>query len=257
MTATSWPRAYARSHGEGGLSETAPIPLQRSFWNGWNATNRETSIQDISQRQAEVVCGWLGGLGRRDLDIMEVGCGAGWFCGRLARFGRVTAIDLSDEVLARARRRVPEVDFIPGDFMALDLGGRRFDVIVTLEVLSHVADQRAFIARLAAHTRPGGRLMLATQNRPILQRFNRVPPPAPGQLRRWVDRHELTELLEPEFEVEQLFSVTPKANRGLMRLVNSTKLNWPVRAVLGDRIERLKESMGLGWTLMALARRRL
>ncbi len=40
-----------------------------------------------------------------------------------------------------------------------------------------------------------------------------------------------------------------------MRWVNSRKVNWPVRALFGDRVERFKERLGLGWTLMALARK--
>jgi len=55
--------------------------------------------------------------------------------------------------------------------------------------------------------------MLATQNRYVLERFNRIPPPDPGQLRHWVDRRELLRLLQQGFEVLELFSVSPKANR--------------------------------------------
>jgi 2-polyprenyl-3-methyl-5-hydroxy-6-metoxy-1,4-benzoquinol methylase len=234
-----------------------PVSLQRSFWNQWNESTREKVIDVVSTSQAQVVCGWLSSLRRRDLDIIEVGCGAGWFCPQLTQFGRVTGTDLSDEVLARAKHRAPEINFIPGDFMDLDFGANYFDVIVTLEVLSHVSDRRAFIRKLAELLRPGGYLMMATQNRFVLKHFNRVPPPAPGQLRHWVDRRELRELLEHEFEVLDLFSITPRANRGIMRLINSRKLNWPVRALVGDRLEKLKEAMGLGWTLMALARSRV
>jgi 2-polyprenyl-3-methyl-5-hydroxy-6-metoxy-1,4-benzoquinol methylase len=234
----------------------APISLQRTFWNRWNATNREESVGEVSRRQAEVMCGWLDSLGRRDLDIADVGCGTGWLCRQLTRFGQVTGTDLSDEVLARAQHRAPEVKFVAGDFMTLDFGVSSFDVVVTLEVLSHVSDQKAFVAKLAHHLRPSGHLMMATQNRVVLQHFNRLFPPAPGQLRRWVDRRELRALLTPEFEVLELFSVTPMANRGVMRLVNSRMLNRPVRAMVGDRVEKLKEAVGLGWTLMALARRR-
>jgi hypothetical protein len=42
-------------------------------------------------------------------------------------------------------------------------------------------------------------------------------------------------------------------NRGIMRIVNSRTLNRPIRTVFGDRVDRLKEAAGLGWTLMALA----
>ena len=174
----------------------------------------------------------------------------------LSRFGRTTGTDLSNEVLARASARWPMVEFIAGDFMSMAFPAASRDVVVTLEVLAHVRDQRAFVAKLARLLRPGGHLMLATQNRPVLERYNNIPPPAPGQLRRWVDKEELKALLLPEFEVHEVFSVTPKASRGLMRIINSHKLNAPIRAVVGDRLERWKEKRGLGWTLMALATRR-
>jgi 2-polyprenyl-3-methyl-5-hydroxy-6-metoxy-1,4-benzoquinol methylase len=235
------------------MTQVAPIPLQQSFWNQWNSSTREQKVEEISLRQARVVRGWLEALGRTDLEILEVGCGAGWLCPELMPFGRVTGTDLSDEVLNRAKQRMPEVNFVAGDFMSLEFA--TFDVVVTLEVLSHVADQPAFISKLASHIRPGGYLMMATQNRPVLQKFNNIPPPKPGQLRRWVDQSELRNLLEPKFEVLELFSVTPKANRGIMRWVNSRKVNWPIRALVGERFEDLKEAMGLGWTLMTLARK--
>ena len=264
------------------MAQVAPIPLQQSFWNRWNAGHREEAVGEVSRRQAEVVCGWLDSLGRTDLDILEVGCGTGWLCPQLVRFGRVTATDLSDEVLARAQHRLPEVGFVPGDFMQLEFGKSSFDAIVTLEVLSHVLDQKAFVKKLASHLRPGGLLMLATQNRVVLQYLNFLPPPAPGQLRQWVDRRELRSLLESELEVLELFAVTPKVGSGLRsglglrRWIRSVAQTAPragashhrtdpdTRSIDDDgtcmrprrwATERL-EAMGLGWTLMALARRR-
>ena len=260
------------------MARIAPIALQQSFWNSWNASCGKGVLDSASKRQAEVVYGWLKLLGRRDLDILEVGCGSGWFCPQLARFGRVTGTDLSDEGLARAKQRAPEAKFVHGDFMNLDFGTNSF-VVVALEVLSHIADQKAFIEKLASHLRPGGYLMMATQNRFVLQYLNRRPPPGPGQLRRWVDRRELRELLEAEFEVSGAFSVTPRvALKTMVRLRNVKALVWRVPPAVGAEAEKTKrsaadragfavrsrrwvverlEAVGLGWTLMALARKRV
>ena len=238
------------SHGD------APLDLQTSFWNRWNADYREHEMSQVSVRQAEVVTGWLERLGRTDLDILDVGCGSGWFAPGLGRYGAVTATALSDDVLRRAALRWPAVKFVAGDFMALDLGASAFDVIVSLEVLSHVFDQKGFIRKLASHLRPGGYLMLATQNRHVLEKYNAVPPPAPGQLRRWVYKQELADLLAPEFEPLELFTVSPIARVGIMRWVNSRKVNAPIRALFGNSVERIKERAGLGWTLMSLSRKR-
>lgn len=240
------------------MSTTPPDSLQQNFWNRWNAEAREEGVGKVSQEQLHLVVDWLHQLGKRDLNIIDVGCGAGWLCPQLSEFGRVTGTDLSDEVLTRAAMRYPEVHFLPGDFMALDFGRERFDLIVSLEVLSHVADQPAFVEKIASMLRPGGYFIIGTQNKPALMR-NDIPSPEPGQLRRWVDRHELTGLLQHHFEVLELRSITPQFNKGILRAINSHKLNQAATAMrlgpLMKRVKQAQEKAWLGWTLMALARK--
>ena len=144
-----------------------------------------------------------------------------------------------------------------GDFMTLPFEPSSFDVLINLELLSHVADQPGLVSRFASLIKPGGHVMMATQNEPVLRRWAYVSERQPGQLRRWVDKRELRGLLTPYFDVVELFSITPVANKGAMRYVNSKKLNAPVRLLVGDRLERLTERLWLGWTLMALGRKRL
>ncbi len=127
----------------------APMPVQQAFWNSWNGIFVGKQRGPISQRQAQVVEGWLSAGGRTDLRILEVGCGTGWMVSRLLRFGDVTGTDLSDEVLAIAQQDTPAARFVAGDFMTIDLPRAAYDAVVTLEVLSHVMDQPAFFARIA------------------------------------------------------------------------------------------------------------
>lgn len=240
-------------------SSTSDIPLdeQRRAWNVWNAAARERKISLSSQRQAQVIEQWVAALGRRDLSIIDIGCGTGWLCERLAQFGAVTGIDLADEVLERARARAPAVRFITGDLFNLQLAPGSFDVVVTLEVLAHVADQPAFVARLAALLKPGGRLMMATQNRPVMERWSEIGAPYQGQIRRWVDAGRLRELLAAHFENIDITSLVPVGDQGLLRVINSPRLNRLLqRLVRSERIERAKERALLGHTLIAAATRR-
>ncbi|MAS15425.1 class I SAM-dependent methyltransferase (plasmid) [Nitratireductor rhodophyticola] len=92
------------------MAQLVPTPLP-------SAVNRITFL-------ARPVFGWRACFGHKNLDILEVGCGSGWLCPRLLPYGRVTGTDLSDAVVERARRRPPEVAFVPGDFMDLDFGLR-------------------------------------------------------------------------------------------------------------------------------------
>jgi 2-polyprenyl-3-methyl-5-hydroxy-6-metoxy-1,4-benzoquinol methylase len=235
------------------------IDTQAKFWNEWNAAHREHGVAEVSSDQAAAVLSRVARIGRHDLKIVEVGCGSGWLCDRLVPFGDVTGTDLSDQVLARAAQRTPQATFVAGDFMELAFAETAYDVAISLEVLSHVADQAAFLRKMSCMLKPGGLLIIATQNRPVLER-NDIPPPQPGQLRQWVDRSQLRALIEVEYAVEDLFSMTPKYDRGALRIINSGK----VRRLAGQaglagvmaRLKRVQEQAWMGWTLVAYARKR-
>ena len=230
-----------------------PIELQRENWNSWNVCREET-VGEVSLDQQVWLDKWLDG--RSGLKILDAGCGAGWTCGNLLKYGSVVGTDLADEILARARVRVPEATFIPGDFMELDLDND-FDVVVCLEVLSHVADQQAFVEKLAGHLKSGGELLMATQNAPILRRETWIEPAPPGHLRRWVDREELTSLLEPYFVIEELRTITPAGETGYLRLVNSRKVGRLIGSLIGASTwKAAREAIGIGWTLMVRAKKR-
>ena len=204
-----------------------------------------------------LVLGWLKDTDRGPRDIVEVGCGSGWLCELMTEFGRVHGIDLSDEVLARSRVRFPKAAFTAGDFMQMELPVASADVVVALEVLSHIGDQPAFMSRVARLLRGDGVLMLATQNRFVLERTAGVTPPATGQVRQWVDAAELRRLLEPHFEILQLTSLHPTGHLGVLRWINSGKLESLLSSIgLGDAWTSLRERWSLGHTLMVQARKR-
>jgi 2-polyprenyl-3-methyl-5-hydroxy-6-metoxy-1,4-benzoquinol methylase len=232
------------------------------FWNRWNTTFREgrsyaqRTLDTESMRRARMVLEWLGSLPLPPgAHILEVGCGTGWLAEELARHGTVTAVDLADDVIARARERHPDITYIAGDVMTVNLRAGAYDLVVTLETLSCFSDQPAFVARLRWLLKPGGHLLLTTQNRIVYERRGDVQPVAPGQIRRWVSRRELRALLEPRFRVLRMATVFPGGDRGVLRVVNSYKLNAALRLVVGAaRLERWKERAGLGRSIVALAR---
>lgn len=235
------------------------VEAQRQFWNAWNAKYREdgTQLPPPNQRQAQTVLGWLGKTNRGPRRIVEVGCGSGWFCDRLTEFGHVHGIDLSNEVLERSRRQYPHVSFTDGDFMQVELPPASADVVVALEVLSHVRDQPAFMARVARLLGDDGVLMLATQNRYVHERLEDVKPQGPGQVRQWVDAAQLRRLLEPHFEISRLTSLHPTGHGGLLRWINSWKLESLARTFgVADAWKARRERWLLGHTLMVLARKR-
>jgi len=101
--------------------------------------------------------------------ILELGCGTGRVTGVLRRAAPVTAVDLLIEMLARAKQRVPEADFVVADLRTFVLLSR-FDLIVLADdPMAHLVstEERAdVIQRIARHLTPGGRLVLEGLHRP-------------------------------------------------------------------------------------------
>jgi SAM-dependent methyltransferase len=239
-------------------NERIAVDDQRRFWNTWNAQNRtgDWTPKGVYARQAEMVTGWISALNRTDLDILEVGCGSGWLSSRLDAFGKVTGTDLANEVLPRNPSPGKGLTFVAGDFFELAFPSAGFDVVVSLEMLAHVEDQAGFVAKTRSLLRPGGYLMLATQNKFTLSRWSEVAPPASGQIRKWLGAGEVKRLLAPHFQVQLLTSINPVGDRGILSWVNAPKLNrflslWAKQG----QIESAKERLLLGHTLMILARK--
>lgn len=231
---------------------------QRQFWNDWNTKHRlqTTRLPDVNSRQAQAVLDHVARQSSQDLDILEIGCGSGWLCERLLPFGSVTGTDLSDRIIEAAQARVPAARFLAGDFLSLELRESTFDVVVSLEVLSHVIDQHAFMHKAARLLRPGGTLLLATQNRFSLERWTQVPAQGEGQVRKWVDARQLRALVDPYLDILELRSFVPVGDRGVLRLINSPRLTGLLSLVVSpEHWISWKERRLLGHTLFVVARR--
>lgn len=235
-----------------------PVADQVASWDSWNrAAKRDSVLSGPSTRQWLRLKQRLLELGRTDLSIVDVGCGSGWTCEKMLPFGRITGVDFSPQTIGKAASRVPEATFVAGNLFEVALPMEAFDVVVSLEVLSHVADQREFVRRLSTLLVPGGHLFLATQNRPVFERWSEIGPPIPGTIRRWVDHRSLRQLLSHHFERVEIESVYPVGDQGLLRLLNSAKVNRLASIIFSkEAVERWKERNMLGHTLLAWATKR-
>ncbi|MEZ5937248.1 MAG: bifunctional 2-polyprenyl-6-hydroxyphenol methylase/3-demethylubiquinol 3-O-methyltransferase UbiG [Hyphomonadaceae bacterium] len=116
----------------------------------------------------------LPGEGRKplsELRILDVGCGGGLISEPLARLGaQVVGVDAGEANIKAAKVHAETLD-VPVDYRVgavegLISGGEKpFDVVLSLEVVEHVADPARFLADCAALLRPGGLMIVATLNR--------------------------------------------------------------------------------------------
>jgi 2-polyprenyl-6-hydroxyphenyl methylase / 3-demethylubiquinone-9 3-methyltransferase len=106
------------------------------------------------------------------LSVLDIGCGGGLVCEPLARLGaRVTGIDPAAENIAAAKAHASaaglNIAYEVATAEELAARGRRYDVVLLLEVVEHVPDVPAFIKTVAPLVKPGGMMILSTLNRTL------------------------------------------------------------------------------------------
>jgi 2-polyprenyl-6-hydroxyphenyl methylase / 3-demethylubiquinone-9 3-methyltransferase len=106
------------------------------------------------------------------LSVLDIGCGGGLVAEPLTRLGaRVTGIDPARETIEAAKTHAAggglTIDYQATTAETLVDAGKRFDVVLLLEVVEHVTDVPAFLARLAPLVAPGGLMILSTLNRTL------------------------------------------------------------------------------------------
>jgi len=108
----------------------------------------------------------------KGLRILDIGCGGGILSEPLARLGaEVVGADPAAANIEAARLHAAEekiaVDYRATTAEALAEAGERFDVVLAMEVVEHVADVNLFVELTGAMVRPGGLMIAATLNRTI------------------------------------------------------------------------------------------
>lgn len=98
-------------------------------------------------------------------DVLDVGCSSGYLSRALADAGiRVVGIELDPDAASEARSVCAEVAVGDVETIELPWPPGSFDAVVCGDVVEHLRDPGAALARLRPLLRPGGRLVVATPN---------------------------------------------------------------------------------------------
>ncbi|HYW59931.1 MAG TPA: bifunctional 2-polyprenyl-6-hydroxyphenol methylase/3-demethylubiquinol 3-O-methyltransferase UbiG [Xanthobacteraceae bacterium] len=179
------------------------------------------------------------------LRFLDIGCGGGLLSEPLARLGgEVVGADPAEANIAAARLHAAdsglEVDYRATTAEVLAQAGERFDVVLAMEVVEHVADVNLFVKLTAEMVRPGGLMIAATLNR-TLKSFALAIVGAEYVL-RWLPRgtHQWDKFVTPnELEIA--------LERGGLRVIDETGV---VYNPLADRW-RLASDMDVNYMLTA------
>jgi ubiquinone/menaquinone biosynthesis C-methylase UbiE len=132
----------------------------------------------------------------RPARLLDLGCGNGWFCFRLANVSpksQFSGVDVSPYCVNLFQRRLAEQGApAESNGMTVALAGgenlpfadHEFDVVVLQEVLEHVRNPEQTLREVHRVLTPGGSALITTPTQ-LMTRFWKAAAWLPSRLRRW------------------------------------------------------------------------
>lgn len=138
-------------------------------------------------------------VGRKDLKILDLGCGRGWMAPYLAEWGTVTGLDFTIEGINIANRQFGKYGtFLLAKTDLPKLGiprNQMFDIIVCSEVIEHVYEQRNLLFQISSLLIKNGYCILTTPNGNVWPQFSRNYKDNLQPIEIWLKPKELVALL--------------------------------------------------------------
>ncbi len=137
------------------------------------------------------------------LRLLDIGCGGGLLSEPMARLGaEVVGADAAEgniPVAALHAEQVGlEIDYRHTTAEAIEATGERFDVVLAMEIVEHVADPLEFLTSCQKLLKPGGLMLTSTLNRTL--KSYAVAIVGAEQVMRWLPRgtHEWGKFITPD-----------------------------------------------------------
>lgn len=143
------------------------------------------------------------------LRLVDIGCGGGLIAEPMARLGAtVTAIDASEKNIGVARLHAQQmgltIDYQATTAENLRAQNQRYDIVLALEVVEHVADVAFFLETVSKLVKPGGLLVMSTLNRTLKSLL--MAKIGAEYILRWlpIGTHDWNQFLRPSQIIEPL-----------------------------------------------------
>ena len=158
-------------------TEVAKFQAMAAEW--WDPAGKFKPLHMMNPVRLDYIAGQIAAEFARDrklprpfegLRLLDIGCGGGLVSEPMARLGaEVTGADAAAENIETARLHAAQsgltIDYRAETAEALLAAGERFDVVLALEIVEHVADPQDFVTTCARLLRPGGVVIASTLNR--------------------------------------------------------------------------------------------
>ncbi len=157
------------------------------------------------------------------LRILDIGCGGGLLAEPMARLGAdVVGADAAERNIPVARVHAAQsgltIDYRHTTAEAMAAAGERFDAVLNMEVVEHVADPQGYLTACQELLKPGGLMICSTINRNPKSYLMAIV--GAEHVMRWLPKgtHEWSKFITPDelYDLIRKAGLTPVDRKGFV-----------------------------------------
>ena len=191
-------------------AEVAKFEAMAAEW--WDPAGKFKPLHMLNPCRLDYICTQVAAEFGRDLAadrpfaglrLLDIGCGGGLLAEPMARLGAdVVGADAAERNIPVARIHADQsgltIDYRHTTAEALAAAGERFDVVLNMEVVEHVADPLAYLTACHDLLKPGGLMVCSTLNRNLKSYMMAIV--GAEQVMRWLPRgtHDWAKFITPD-----------------------------------------------------------
>ncbi|MFZ5963224.1 bifunctional 2-polyprenyl-6-hydroxyphenol methylase/3-demethylubiquinol 3-O-methyltransferase UbiG [Thalassococcus sp. BH17M4-6] len=221
-------------------SEIAKFEAMAAEW--WDPNGKFKPLHMLNPCRLDYITNQIAGEFERNLDapdafaglrILDIGCGGGLLCEPMARLGAtVVGVDAAERNIPVAQTHAEQsgldIDYRHTTAEALAETGERFDVVLNMEVVEHVADPLGYLTACQTLLKPGGLHICSTLNRNPKSFAMAIV--GAEYVMRWLPKgtHEWSKFITPDelFDLLRQAGLDPVDRKGFQ--FNPVTWNWRI-----------------------------
>lgn len=211
-------------------AEVAKFEAMAAEW--WDPAGKFKPLHMLNPCRLDYICTQIAAEFGRDLRadrplaglrLLDIGCGGGLLAEPMARLGAdVVGADAAERNIPVARIHAEQsglsIDYRHTTAEALAAAGERFDVVLNMEVVEHVADPLGYLTACHDLLKPGGLMVCSTLNRNLKSYMMAIV--GAEQIMRWLPRgtHEWSKFITPDelYDLLRRAGLDPVDRKGMV-----------------------------------------
>ncbi|GGE19391.1 3-demethylubiquinone-9 3-methyltransferase [Gemmobacter megaterium] len=211
-------------------AEVAKFEAMAAEW--WDPSGKFKPLHMLNPCRLDYICTQIAAEFGRDLRadrplaglrLLDIGCGGGLLAEPMARLGAdVVGADAAERNIPVARIHAEQsglpIEYRHTTAEALAAAGERFDVVLNMEVVEHVADPLGYLTACHDLLKPGGLMVCSTLNRNLKSYMMAIV--GAEQIMRWLPRgtHEWSKFITPDelYDLLRRAGLDPVDRKGMV-----------------------------------------